>query len=157
MDTSTKIKIVAAIAVIAGPIMTTIGYQEQQRLAILEKDGITVPGILEGGESKRSGKRSKSYNFDASFSPQGGTPMTKTFKVTATFFSERTDDTSITNPNVEVRYLAADPQESAIIVGGSTDNTSLFMIGIGAFVVGLITLIVMFLRKKPDEAPVASA
>ena len=152
METSTKIKIVAAIAVIAGPILTTLGYQEKERLAALEKDGITVPGVLEGGESKRSGKRSKSYNFDATFTPQGGSQVTKTFKVTATFFSDRTDETSITNPDVEVRYLAADPTGSAIIVGGSTDDAALFPAGIGAFVVGLITLIVMFLRRKPTPA-----
>ena len=157
METSTKVKIVAAIAVIVGPVLTTVGYQEKQRLAALEKDGITVPGVLEGGESHRSGKRSKSYNFDASFTPTGGAEVTKSFKVKADFFANRTDETSITDPDVEVRYLSADPQASAIIVGGSSDDAALFLVGIGVFIGGLITLIVMFLRKKPEEAPVPSA
>lgn len=157
METSTKLKIIAVVAVIAAPFLTLEGQKEKQRLAALEKDGITVNGILEGGESRKSGKRSRSYSFDASFTPQGGTPITKSFKVKSTFFDSHTDDTSITIPEVQVRYLAASPQESAIIVGGSTDNALLFEAGIGVGAGGLILLIVMFLIKKPAEASLAAS
>lgn len=157
METSTKLKIVAVVAVIAGPFLTFEGNREKQRLAALEKDGITVNGILEGGESRKSGKRSRSYSFDASFAPQGGAPITKTFKVKSAFFDSHTDETSITVPGVEIRYLAANPHESAIIVNGSTDNALLFEVGIGAVVGGLILLIVMFTIKKPAEASLAAS
>ncbi|MFN0079004.1 MAG: DUF3592 domain-containing protein [Prosthecobacter sp.] len=147
METPTKIKLFAAIAVIAGPFLTYNGHLEKERLAKLEKEGVTVDGMIGGGESRRSGKRSRSYNFDVTFTPQGGAPVTKTFKVTSSFFSARTNDTSVTDPLVKVRYLAANAQDSAIIVDGSDDDALMFPVGIGAFAVGLITLIVMFMRK----------
>lgn len=149
METPTKIKIIAVIGVLAGPFLAYTGHQEKDRLARLDKDGITVDGHLEGGESHRSGKRSRSYSFDAVFTPQGAsTPMKKTFKVSSSFFSARTHDTSITDPKIQVRYLADNAHESAVIIGGSTDDTALFPVGIGAFILGLGTLGVMTMRKS---------
>lgn len=149
METSTKIKIAAVIGILVGPFLAYTGHQDKERLAKLEKEGITVDGLLEGGESHRSGKRSRSYNFDAVFTPQGGSaPVTKTFKVTSNFFSLRTSEKSITDPKVQVRYLAANPQDSAVIVGGSTDEAALFPVGIGAFILSIGTLGVMTMRKS---------
>ncbi len=52
-----------------------------------------------------------------------------------------------TDPAVKVRYLPSAIQDSAIIVGGSTDSTAMFGMGIGAFVGGLLTLGIMFVGK----------
>lgn len=147
METPTKIKLIAVIAVIAGPFMTYTGHKDQERLAMLEKDGITVDGVIEGGEWKK-GRRSSSYKFDVSYSPQNSAPVKQTFEVTSGFFSAHASDTAVTDHAVKVRYLPSDIQNSAIIVGGSTDMTAMFGFGIGAFAIGLITLLVMFFLKK---------
>ncbi len=68
METSTKIKLFAVIALLAGPFLTYSGHQEKERLAKLEKDGVTVDGFIEGGEWKR-GKGSY-HQFDVSYTPQ---------------------------------------------------------------------------------------
>ncbi|WP_395749922.1 DUF3592 domain-containing protein [Prosthecobacter sp.] len=149
METPTKIKIVAAIGILAGPFLAYNGHQEKERLARLEKDGITVEGLLGDGESRRSGKRSRSYTFDAVFTPQGAsTPVKKSYKVSSSFFSSHTNETTVTNPQIQVRYLPDNPHDSAVIVGGSTDDAALFPVGIGAFALGLCTLGVMTLRKS---------
>lgn len=46
MDKPTQIKIVAVIAVLAGPFLAIQGYNTNQSLAALEKDGITVEGTI---------------------------------------------------------------------------------------------------------------
>ena len=66
METSIKIKIAAAIAILAGPFLTYKGTPEKERRARLEKEGVTVDGIIEGGEWKK-GKNSN-YQFDVSLS-----------------------------------------------------------------------------------------
>jgi hypothetical protein len=145
MERSTQFKIIAVIAVLAGPFLTYNGHQEKERLAKLEKEGVTVDGIIEGGEW-RKGKRSSDYKFDVSFTPQGGAPIKQTFRVTSDFFSAHANDNAVTDPAVKVRYLAG-KTDSAIVVGGSTDTTVNFPVGIGAFVIGLLTLGVMQVFK----------
>lgn len=147
METSTKIKIIAVIAVIAGPFLTYNGHQEKERLAKLEKEGVTVDGIIEGGNWKK-GKGSY-YQFDVSYAPQNGTPTKQTFKVTSDYFSAHASETTkmVTNPEAKVRYLPSNVQDSAILVGGSTDFTAGFNLGIGAFVGGLLTLGILFVGK----------
>ena len=146
MELSTKIKIAAVLAIVVGPILTYTGHQEKEQLAKLEKEGVTVDGILEGGEW-RKGRRSSSYQFDVSYTPQNGAPVKQVFKVTSTFFSVHANDTAITDPAVKVRYLPDSIQDSAIIIGGSPDSTALFGVGIGAITIGLLTLAGMFFFK----------
>jgi hypothetical protein len=146
METSTKIKVFAVIAVLAGPFLTYNGHQEKERLAKLEKEGVTVDGIIEGGEW-RKGRRSSSYKLDVSFKPQNGAQTQQTFQVSSTFFSAHASDTAVTDPAVKVRYLPSAVQDSAIIVGGSTDTTAMFGVGIGALVGGLLTLGIMYVGK----------
>ena len=146
MEASSKIKLFAVIAVFAGPFLAYNGHQEKERLAKLEKEGVTVDGFIEGGEW-RKGRRSSSYKLDVSYTPQKGVPTKQTFQVRSDFFSAHADDSKVTDPAVKVRYLPSDIQDSAIIVGGSSDATASFGMGIGAFVIGLLTLGVMFLFK----------
>lgn len=146
METSTKIKLYSAIAIIAGPFFAYNGHQEKERLARLEKEGVTVDGIIEGGEWKR-GKNSN-YQFDVSYTPQNAAPVKQTFKVTSNYFSAHASDTAVTDPLAKVRYLPSAIQDSAIVVGGSTDSTAMFGVGIGTFVTGLLTLGLLFFLKK---------
>ena len=146
METSTKIKAFAIIAVIVGPFLTYNGHQDKERLAKLEKEGVTVDGIIEGGEW-RKGRRSSSYKLEVSYKPQNGAQTQQTFQVSSSFFSAHASDKEVTDPAVKVRYLPSEIQDSAIIVGGSTDTTAMFGVGIGAFGIGLLTLGVMFFFK----------
>lgn len=147
MEISTRIKIIAVIAVVVGPILAVTGYRDKERLAKLEKDGVTVDGIIEGGEWSKK-RRSSNYQFDVSYNPTGGTPVKQVFKVTSSFYAAHTKDNLITDETVKVRYLPDEMQDSAILVGGSTDETALFGVGIGAFVLGLLTSIFMFFIKR---------
>lgn len=146
MEASSKIKVFAVIGVLAGPFLAYNGHQEQERLARLEKEGVTVEGFIEGGEW-RKGRRSSSYKLDVSFTTKNGSPTRQTFDVKSQFFSAHASDTAVTDPVVKVRYLPSNVQESAMIEGGSTDTTFTYSFGIGAFVIGLLTLGVMYFFK----------
>jgi Protein of unknown function (DUF3592) len=147
MEAITKIKVLAFLGVLVGPFLAFNGHQEQERLARLEKEGVTVDGFIEGGEW-RKGRKSSSYKLDVSYTPTGATPTKQSFQVTSAFFSAHASDTAVTDPAVKVRYLPSSIQDSAILVGGSTDSTALFGVGIGAFVVGLLTLGGLFFFKR---------
>lgn len=142
MEAAAKIRIIAIIAVIAGPFLAYHGHQEKERLANLDQEGVTVDGLIEGGKW-RKGRRSSDYKFDVSFTPQNSAPVRQTFKVTSDFFSAHASDTAVTEPAIKVRYLPHSIQDSAIIVDGSPDATASFGMGVGAFLLGLITLAVM--------------
>ena len=146
MEARAQIKLIAAIAVIGGLFLTYNGHQEKERLAKLEKEGVTVEGFIEGGEW-RNERLSRNCKLDVSIIPQKVVPVKQTFQVTSPFFSAHANDTKVTHPVVQVRYLPSNIQGSAIIVGGSTDSTAFFSAGIGAFVIGLLTLGIMFLFK----------
>ncbi len=146
MEASTKIKIAAVIGIIIGPFLAFHGHQEKERLAKLEKEGVTVDGFVEGGEW-RKGRRSSNYQLDVSFTPQNGSPVKQTFPVTSKFFSAHANETAVTDPAVKVRYIPASVQESAVIVGGTKDDTASYGVGIGIFAIGLVTLVVAFLKR----------
>jgi len=147
MEASSKIKLFAVIAVIAGPFLTYNGHQEKGRLAKLEKEGVTVDGFIEGGEW-RKGRRSSSYKLEVSYTPQKSTPVKQSFEVTSPFFSAHASNTMVTDPAVKVRYLPSDIQESAIIVGGSTNTAFHYEMGIWAFVIGVAILGIMYWFKR---------
>lgn len=151
MDKPTQIKLVAVIAILAGPFLAIQGYNTKQSLAELEKDGITVEGVIDGGESSSGRRRSSSYSFDVSFSPQTGVPQKKPFKVTSGFFKAHVSGDTISDPKVQVRYLPTNT-DTAILVGGSTDNSWTFLVGIAACLGGLLTAIYMFVIYKPASA-----
>lgn len=146
MEASTKIKIAAVIGIIIGPFLAFHGHQEKERLALLEKEGVTVDGFIEGGEW-RKGRRSSNYQLEVSFTPQNGSPIKQTFPVTSKFFSVHASETAVTDPAVKVRYIPASVQETAIIVGGTKDDTASYGVGIAFFAIGLVTLLVMLFKK----------
>lgn len=146
MQTTTKVKLVAFIFLILGPIFAVIANKENQRMTVIQKDGVTVDGTITGGSKQRK-KRSTSYTLNVQFGGSGIGIVRKAFDVTSEFYDSHVSGSAISNPEVKVRYLAANPQES-LLVGGSPDNSVVFWISAGAGVAGLITLIVMFTRKS---------
>jgi Protein of unknown function (DUF3592) len=151
MDKPAQIKLVAIIAILAGPFLAVQGYNTKQSLAALEKEGVTVEGVIDGGESSSGRRRSSSYSFDVSFAPQTGAPQKKAFKVTGTFFKAHVTGEAISDPKVQVRYLPTNV-DTSILVGGSTDNSWTFPVGIAACIGGLLTALYMFFMYKPAVA-----
>jgi len=144
MTTTGKIKLFALIAILAGPALAYWGQQEKTKLAELEKSGVTVDGFIIGGKSK-TGKGSY-HSFTVDYKQADGAKVSRDFKVQKTFFQAHVSGDAVSDPDVKVRYLPAQT-ETAIIVNGSTDNTNMLPIGIGAFLVGLLTFGFMKLRK----------
>lgn len=154
MSFSNRIKVVAVLAVLAGPFFAYLGLQDKQRLDTLEKTGITVPVTIESGEYKRTIKGAESRFFIASYKPLNGPQISKSFEVTAAFMTARTNKDAITDHQVDVLYLENDPLGSAIIVGGSDDHAALFPQGIAASVIGLIVLIFMYRKMHTSTTDV---
>lgn len=140
MTTATKIKTVAFIALMTGPLLAFMGVLSNRSQAALEKDGITVNGKIVEGESLKGRKQASSHPLDVAFTPQNGAPVTQRFHVTPAFFAAHVRDHEIIDPAVEVRYLAQDPG-NASIVGGSSLGTGLLPLGLTIFALGMAGLL----------------
>lgn len=126
-----------AIALIGGCALTYSGFEARGKQAMLDRDGVEVPGEIQSGETRTGRRGSKSQKVDVQWQPQEGKSVMQTFSVSKDFFAGVTDGHSITKPAVTVRYAPADPQGTAIVVGGSHHNTEMVWVGMGAGIVGL--------------------
>ncbi|MCW1921397.1 hypothetical protein OKA05_02465 [Luteolibacter arcticus] len=128
-----RFKLVAIVALVAGPIVAFMGFKEKLRIDKIEKNGVEVAGIPTGGEMRKGRKGAKTYKINVVY-PVGG-KNTKEFKVTRSYFETISSGDALTVDTVPVKYLADQPDE-AIIVGGSDDDRAMLPFGIGAFVLG---------------------
>lgn len=147
MTTSSKIKLIALIAALAGPCLAWVGYQEKTRLAELESKGTTTEGIITGGEWKKGRKSGKTYIFNVAWKDATGNVKTHDFRVTEAFFNAHATETEVKDEKVKVLYHPTKPDQM-ILVGGSTNNKELFPMGIGAFALGGCVLGFMTMRRK---------
>jgi len=143
---SIQYKIAAVFVVLWGVYLASSGSETGKQVALLEKKGVTVPGIIES--AKKSGRRrSTEYTVVATFATQSGEPRKAEFEVTSSFFESRTSGQGmmgmIVNPNIEVRYLQTNPNV-AMIVGGSINHSSDFWFGIVVALAGIGGLIYLF-------------
>jgi hypothetical protein len=142
-----RIKLLAIAALIAGPVLAYMGYQEKQRIAQIEKDGVEVQGVPMSGEMKKGRKGSRSYKLTVDYPDKDGKVVEHEFKVTRSFFESISSGDQITVETVPVKMLPGDPHQ-ALIVGGSDDDRAMFPVGIGAFVLGGAGTAFLFGRKQ---------
>jgi len=142
-----KLKLVAIVALVAGPCLAFLGFKEKQRIGKIEKDGMEVAGVPTGGEMRKGRKGGKTYKLNVMYPDSKGAPQSKEFKVTRKFFESISSGDMITADTVPVKMLADQPDE-AIIVGGSDDDRAMFPVGIGAFVLGGVGTAVMFRKGR---------
>jgi hypothetical protein len=138
-----RLKLVAIVALVAGPCLAFVGFQEKQKIEKIEKGGVEVAGVPMGGEMRKGRKGARTYKVDVTYPDTKGASKTKQFKVTRKFFESISSGDTITAETVPVKLLADQPDE-AIIVGGSDDDRAMFPVGIGAFILGGIGTAVMF-------------
>lgn len=149
---SVKYKIIAAVALLYGLFLASEGWGVSKHRAALEKEGVTVPGVIESARIRttESGRRrTTEYLLTVSFKTPAGARKSE-FDVTIPFFESKTSGqrpaVTVTNPNAEVRYLEADP-ETAMIVGGSVDGSYKLQYGLIVTGIGLCGLIYLLVRK----------
>ena len=109
-----RIKLVSLALLVIGPILAIGGFMEMSEADRIAKEGVTVPGVIEGGEV-RTRKGTKSFTFEVSYVTQEGRKVSHSFSVAGTFARAHATEDAITNDAVEVRYLPEDPQIAALI------------------------------------------
>lgn len=142
-----RLKLIAVVALVAGPVVAFMGFKEKQRIEKIEKDGVEVAGVPMSGEMRKGRKGAKTYKIQVMYPHGKGAATTKEFKVTRGYYESITSGDTFTVETVPVKLLADQPEE-AIIVGGSDDDRALFPVGIGAFVLGGVGTALMFRKGK---------
>lgn len=64
MRASKNLKLIATFALVVAVIFSVIGYRESQRQANIEKNGITVEGVIQRAESIHKGSGRKKVDRD---------------------------------------------------------------------------------------------
>jgi hypothetical protein len=141
-----RLKLLAVAALIGGPILSYVIRNEVEERKLIEAEGVTVPGLVTDGKVKTK-RGSKSYNFDVTYAPSGGSAITKNFSVPKSFAEQYVKDDAFVRYDVEVRHLPKDPQK-AFIVGGSKPVPELEYVGYGLAAVGAIGTYFSFRKKK---------
>jgi len=118
----------AVLAIIAGIGCYISGASDKKTLAKYAEEGVTVDGTVLSGESKRSGRRSRSYNLEVNYSTKEGLSQTKSIKVSSSFYKSIGSDGVVTQPSVKVVYLRSSPGD-AIIKDGTPFSPELQWIG----------------------------
>lgn len=152
-----RLKLLAIVALIGGPIFGYSVRKEMQERAVIEKDGVTVPGVIVDGEtSTRKGNKTTRFNIE--YATPDGKKTVKKFRVPKTFAETYVKGDALVRDDVQVRCLASDPEKS-ILVGAGNGNPEMEYIGYGLGLVGLVGTGFMFRRKKAEEfvPPVAGA
>ncbi|MBL8735200.1 MAG: DUF3592 domain-containing protein [Planctomycetes bacterium] len=147
------LKWLAVGAVIGGAFLTVQGWNAKALWERLDAAGQTTEGILESGEVSRGRRGSKTYRFEVDYTPAGGTAIRKTFVVTKEYAQSVTKDDQIVSDRCVVRYDPSDPTV-AILVGGSSDQRGMFPVGIALLSAGLLSGLVMLLRRAWAEPPI---
>ncbi len=143
-----RLKLIAIIALIFGPVLAFQSFQDSQRLAKIEKEGVQVLGIPMSGEITERRKSGKSFKLNVSYPDKDGKLHSKEFKVKSDFFEAISEGNSITAETVTIKRLDSDPDQ-AILVGGSDDGNIPVFVCILVTIGGAIGCYFAF-RKKPQ-------
>ena len=96
-----RLKVIAVIALVAGPILTVAGYKEKQAHEKIVAEGVKVEGLITGGQSFKRRKTGTTYEFDISFETKEGTLVKKNLVVPKSFVDTHVSGETITNPKAE--------------------------------------------------------
>jgi hypothetical protein len=140
-----RLKLLAIIALIGGPILAYHTHQEMNERAQIQNDGVTVPGVITDGKVRKK-RGSRSYTFDVTYATPDGKTATKNFSVPKKFAENYVQNDAFIRHDVEVRCLPANP-DVAFIVGAGDGSPELEYVGYGLGAVGLVGTGLMF-RKK---------
>jgi len=142
-----RLKLIAILALIAGPILAVSGYKDKQSHEKLVAEGVKVEGEITGGESSKRRRSGKTYKFDIAFETKEKRVIKKTLTVPKSFVDSHTSGETITNPKVEVLYLPSDPTQCEV-VGVDSDHEAMLYGGTLAGLAGLVGTIVMVRKKR---------
>lgn len=144
-----RLILLAIVGIIAGPFLAYEGYTDRVLHKQLDKEGVEVSGVpTEGHSSGR--RRSRTYKLTVTYPVKGGSPMSKEFKVTKSYYASMGSEGAITVDKVPVKYLPSDPGK-ALIPGGSTDEQ--FLLWLGPIVcLGGIAFLVYGIMKRGRSA-----
>ena len=147
-----RLKLIAILALFGGPIFGYIVRQEMNERALIEKEGQTVAGVIEDGEtSTRRGN--KTIRFNVNYVLPNGQKFSKRFRVPKEFADQYVKDEALVRDDVQVRCLLSNP-EKAILVGAGSGSPEMEFIGYGVGAVGLVGTGLAFRRKKPADVSV---
>jgi hypothetical protein len=149
-----RLKLLAIVALIGGPALAYHTRQEMNQRALVEREGITVPGILTDGTVKTK-RGSKTYKFEVTYATGDNAVHKKEFSVPKAFAQKYVQDDAFTRYDVEVRCLKSDPNIAFIVDAGDA-NPEMEPIGYGVGGVGLVGTFLLFRRRKETIVPAES-
>jgi Protein of unknown function (DUF3592) len=142
-----RLKYIALIALIGGPIIAFSGYSEKKDHEKIVAEGVKVEGVITGGESSKRRRRGTTYTFDIEFKTKDGKAVKKNLSVPKSFVDAHVQGDTITNDKVEVLYLPSDPNKCEV-VGVKSEHEAMLYGGSVAGAAGLLGTVLIFRKKR---------
>lgn len=143
-----RLKLIAIIAAIAGPIVVFTGLSQKKVHEKLAAEGVKAPGTIDGGETRSGRKRGKTYKLDFSFTTKDGKVISKKgMSMPKSFVETHVQNDTITDDRIEVVYLPSDPN-TCQVVGVESSHQAMIYGGAAIGVAGLAGVGFMLKRKK---------
>jgi hypothetical protein len=142
-----RLKLLAIVALVAGPILCYTGYSKKQIHEKIVAEGVKVDGVITGGESTKRRRSGTTYKFDISFTTKEGRSMSSNLVVPKSFVDAHVTGDTITSDKVDVIYLPSDPSKCEV-VGVESDHQAMLYGGALAGVVGMVGTGMMLRRKN---------
>jgi hypothetical protein len=127
-----KLKIIAVLAIIIGPVLMVMAYLEKQEYDNIAKNGIETVGIPMVKTASAGRKSSRTYKVEVEYKDETGATKNNTLKVSKELY-DRVD----AMPILRLKYLKADPSKMIVVgfpkssAGGITGGLVVFLLGIG--------------------------
>lgn len=122
-------KTLSIVAVVAGALFAFLGLQAKADKKTMDEQGISVPGTITSAEVQRTSKKKKRHIIRVNWGEGAMRKENDLFPVTKSFFQSRVQgESTVTSPEVTVKYLPGQP-DSAIIEGGSSNFLGMEWLG----------------------------
>ena len=142
-----RLKLLAIIALIAGPVVAIVGFSKKSEHEQIVKEGLQAEGVITGGKSSKRRRSGTTYKFDIEFQTKDGKRITKNMAVPKSFVDAHVTGDTITSDAVEVLYLPSDPNKCEV-AGVGSDHEAMMYGGAAAGIAGLIGTVLIFRKKR---------
>lgn len=154
-----KIKWLLLVAMIGGPFISYLGWEDKQRILNVQENGVETTALIEGATRKKKRRRSERFSVDLAWQDaQGNVRKAKGISIDSDLAATLIKDDKIVVDALPIKYLEGDRTSRPVImhdVPGQIESSDMMLkLGAGGGALGFLGSLGGFLwgrRRKSAE------